>query len=89
MVQWDNMTTLTQSKSNKGLLTYCYNSETEIIFAATHITDYAKLPNNELLIRSAAGTNRLKFIDSTDRDAAIVILDATMNLTSTEAFAPV
>lgn len=74
------MTTLTQSKSNTGLLTYCYDSDTEIVFAANHITDYTKLPKNELLIKNISGVNRLKFTDSPDRDAAIVILDATMNL---------
>ena len=83
------MATLTQSKSNKGLLTYCYNSETEIVLAAAHITEYVKLPNNELLVKNASGTNRLKFTDAVDRNAGIVILDATMNLTLTEAFVAV
>lgn len=82
------MATLTQSKSNKGLLTYCYNSETEIVFAASHITEYVKLPKNELLVKNASGTNRLKFTDLADRDAAIAILDVTLNLTLTEALAP-
>ena len=79
------MATLTQSKTNKSLLVYAYKETSEIVIAATHITHYVKLPDNSLLIHNASGSVRLKFVDLADRDAAIVILDATMNLTLTQA----
>jgi len=82
------MATLTQPKANKGLLVYSYKSNTRVVIAATHITSYKELPNFELLIISGADINRLKFIDKADCDAAILIVDNTMNLTSTEAVAP-
>lgn len=79
------MATLTQPKSNKGLLVYSYKTNTEITIAAAHITSYKKLPDNEMLITSGADTNRLKFINEADCDAAIAVLDDTMGLISTEA----
>ena len=80
------MATLTQVKANSGLITYSHKEDTVIVFAASHVTSYAILPDNNLLIKSPAGDNCLRFIDSADRDAGIAILDATMNLTLTEAF---
>ena len=80
------MATLTQQKTNKGLLTYSYKENTVIVFAATHITSYALLPDYNLLIKSASGNTCMKFVDQVDRDSAIIILDSVMNLTSTEAF---
>ena len=80
------MATLTQPKANKGLLVYSYKSNSKTVIAATHITSYKELPDNELLVISGADVNRFKFIDKADCDAAIIIIDGTMNITSTEAF---
>jgi len=72
------MPTLTQPKTNPGLLEYSYKSNSKTIISAIHITSYKLLPNNELLIISGADVNRLKFIDEADCDTAIIILDNTM-----------
>ena len=70
--------TLTQPKTNTGLLEYSYKDNSKTVIAAAHITSYKELPNNELLIISGADVNRLKFIDKADCDAAIIILDSTI-----------
>ena len=72
------MATLTQPKTNAGLLVYSFKSNTKTVLAAAHITSYKELPNNELLVISGADVNRLKFMDRADRDVAIIILDGTM-----------
>ena len=72
------MATLTQPKTNTGLLEYSYKSNSKTIIVAAHITSYKELPNDELLVISGADVNRLKFIDKADCDAAIVIIDSTM-----------
>ena len=72
------MATLTQPKTNTGLLVYSYKSNTKIVISSAHITSYKELSKNELLIVSGADTNRLRFVDKADRDAAIAILDSTM-----------
>jgi len=72
------MPTLTQPKTNTSLLEYSYRSNSKTVIAASHITSYKELPNNELLVVSGADVNRLKFIDKADCDAAIIILDSTM-----------
>lgn len=72
------MATLTQPKTNTGLLVYSYKSNSQTVIAAAHITSYKELPNNELLIISGNDVNRLKFVDKADCDAAVAILDSTM-----------
>lgn len=74
------MATLTQPKANTSLLVHSYRANTPIVIAGSLITSYMELPNNELLVKSGADVNCLKFIDKADCDAAIVILDTTMNL---------
>jgi len=72
------MATLTQPKINTGLLEYSYSSNTKTVISAAHITSYKELQNFELLVISGADVNRLKFMDKSDRDAAISILDGVM-----------
>lgn len=73
------MGTLSQPKVNTGLLVYRYMATSRTVIVAAHITSYKELPNNELLVKSGADSNRLKFIDQADRDDGISMLDTTMS----------
>jgi len=72
------MSTLVESGTKAGLLTYATTKGTNVHLSARHIDSYTELPNHNILITTTGGTQRLAFENSTDCDAAKVILDGAL-----------
>lgn len=69
------MSTLTESGTKAGHLTYATTKGTNVHLAGKHIVGYNELPNNNLSIITTGNSIRMAFDNSTDCDAAKVILD--------------
>ena len=69
------MSTLTNSGEKPGLLTYETIKGMRVHLASKHIVSYGELPDHNILVTTTGGTQRLVFDNSTDCDAAKVVLD--------------
>ena len=72
------MSTLTESGTKAGLLTYATTKGSHVHLAAKHIVSYSELPNHNVLVTTTGGTHRLAFDNSTDCDAAKLVLDDSL-----------
>lgn len=74
------MSTLTNSVGKPGLLTYATTARegSHLHLAARHIVGYNELPINGVLVITTGSSHRLMFDNSTDRDAAKVVLDGVL-----------
>jgi len=72
------MSSLTKSIENVGLITYVSAKGTATHFAAKHIVSCTELPDNTISVITTGGAERLKFDNSTDRDAAMDIFDEAL-----------
>jgi len=72
------MSSLTASLENVGLITYVSRKGTSTHFAAKHIVSCTELPDNTISVITTGGSQRLKFDNSTDRDAAMTVLDEAL-----------
>ena len=69
------MNILTNSGEKPGLLTYATTRGMHVHLAAKHIVGYNELPDNCVLVIIPGGSQILAFDNSTDLDAAKVVLD--------------
>lgn len=74
------MSTLTNSVEKSGKLTYATTSRegTHLHLAAKHIVGYNELPGDCIMVITSGSSHTLSFDNSTDRDAAKVVLDDAM-----------
>lgn len=69
------MSTLTNSGEKPGLLTYATTKGTHVHLAGRHIVGYIELPDNNLSVYTTGSDHRLMFDNSTDCEAAKLVLD--------------
>jgi len=72
------MSSLTASIENVGLITYVSARGTPTHFSSRHIVSCTELPDNDIAIVTTGGSQILRFDKSTDKDAAMVILDEAL-----------
>lgn len=69
------MSTLTEHETKAGLLTYATTKGTHVHYAGRHIVGYLELPDHDMLVYTTGIDHRLMFDNSTDCDAAKLVLD--------------
>ena len=70
--------TLTRPEIDKGLLAYTDATGASTYFAMRHIVSYTDLPGNEVSVVTTGGQKILSFGNTTDKAAAMVLLDASL-----------
>lgn len=69
------MSTLTNSVEKRGLLTYATTKGTHLHMSARHVVSYLELPKHGIIVHTTGGDHRLAFDNSTDCEAAKVVLN--------------
>ena len=69
------MSTLTEHETKFGLLTYATTKGSHLHMAARHVVSYLELPEHEMIVHTTGTDHRLAFYNSTDCDAAKLVLD--------------
>ena len=69
------MSTLTEHGTKTGLLTYATTKGTHVHLSGRHVVGYLELPDSDLIVYTTGNDHRLAFDNSTDCEAAKLVLD--------------
>ena len=69
------MSTLTESGTKAGHLTYATTRGTHVHLSGKHIVSYTELPDNCLSVITTGNSMKMVFDDSADRIAAMLVLE--------------
>ncbi len=72
------MSTLTESVEKPGLLTYETTKGSRLRLAGKHVGGYLELPDNNIIVYTAASDHRLVFDNSSDCAGAKLVLDVVL-----------